>query len=115
MKLVSLLLASALLTSCSPTKEQPKDPDDRTSLDAPIPSKKMARKHKASWEDVSLGHAVYMRKCGECHEHFLPDEIKSDNWHVHVPEMAWKSGISPEEEKALLAYLKVAAKEEAKH
>lgn len=28
----------------------------------------MARKHKASWEDVSLGHAVSMHKCEECHD-----------------------------------------------
>lgn len=112
MKWLSLLALPFLLTSCSPTKEAPKDPDDRTSLDAPVPSKKMARKHSANWDDISLGHAVYMRKCGECHLHLLPDEIKSDNWHVHVPKMAWRAGIEPYEEKALLAYLKVASNED---
>ncbi|MDA7880966.1 cytochrome c [Akkermansiaceae bacterium] len=111
MKWFSILSISALMTSCSSTEEKPKNPDDRTSVDAPIPSKKMARKHDASWPDISLGHAVYMRKCGECHEHLLPDEIKSDNWHVYVPKMAWRAGISPEEQQALLAYLEVAAKE----
>ena len=112
MKFFSFIALVVLLNSCSQTEKPTKNPDERTSLDAPVPSKKMARKHKASWEDISLGHAVYMRKCGECHEHLLPDEVKSENWHVYVPQMAWRSGISPEEEKALLAYLKVAAKED---
>jgi hypothetical protein len=57
----------------------------------------MARRHSASWESISLGHAVYMRKCGECHEHLLPDEVASEDWSDHVTEMAQKSGISPED------------------
>jgi hypothetical protein len=100
MKFPALLAASCLMISCSTpgqTSSHPQSPDDRTSLDAPVPSPAMARRHSASWESISLGHAVYMRKCGECHEHLLPDEVASEDWSDHVTEMAQKSGISPED------------------
>jgi hypothetical protein len=77
--------------------------------DAPVPDAMMAIRSKTSLDTLDTGHGVYMRKCGECHTHLLPDEITSENWHVIVPGMAWNAGIEPAEEKALLKYL-IAAK-----
>lgn len=77
--------------------------------DAPVPDTMMAMRNKTSLDTLEAGHGVYMRKCGECHTHLLPDEITSDDWHVIVPGMAWNAGIEPAEEKALLKYL-IAAK-----
>jgi len=120
MKLTGLYLlssAAALIVACStPASESdtpPKPKSERTSIDAPIPTRAMARRNKASYRDLGLGHAIYMRKCGECHLHKLPDEIDSDSWHGIVPGMAWNAGISAEEEKALLVYLQAAATESA--
>lgn len=77
--------------------------------DAPPPDSMMAMRNKTSLDTLEAGHGVYMRKCGECHAHLLPDKITSENWHVIVPGMAWNAGIEPAEEKALLKYL-IAAK-----
>jgi hypothetical protein len=65
----------------------------------------MALRSKTSLDTLQTGHGVYMRKCGECHVHLLPDEITSKDWHVILPGMAWNAGIEPAEEKALLKYL----------
>jgi len=96
--LVSLLLA--FFTACAI--------QERTSLDAPVPNPGMAVRAKTSMETLDTGHGVYMRKCGECHVHMLPDELNDTGWHVMVPGMAWNAGIEPSEEKALLTYLKAA-------
>lgn len=77
--------------------------------DAPVPDAMMAMRSRTSLDTLQTGHGVYMRKCGECHTHLLPDEITSDDWHVVVPGMAWNAGLEPVEEKALLKYL-IAAK-----
>lgn len=71
----------------------------------PVPDSAMAIRSKTSLETLQTGHGVYMRKCGECHTHLLPDEITSKDWHIIVPGMAWNAGISPAEEKALLKYI----------
>lgn len=115
MKIIVLGILSLTLTSCVFQKTKlPVPSGERTSLDAPVPDKAMARKYDVNLDQVGLGHAIYMRKCGECHLHVLPDEIKSSNWHVIVPGMSWNAGISPEEETALLEYLRIAAKEKPK-
>ena len=77
--------------------------------DAPVPGTMMAMRSKTPLATLDTGHGVYMRKCGECHTHMLPDEITSEHWHAVVPGMAWNAGLEPAEEKALLEYL-IAAK-----
>lgn len=127
MKVPSALALSLALVSCSPTEKpepetqtsqsykptgkMPEPKDDRTSLDAPVPDKAMAKKYGVSLEHIGQGHAVYLRKCGECHLHVLPDQVDSKNWHGIVPGMSWNAGISPEEEKALIDYLNAASQE----
>lgn len=84
---------------------------ERTNEDAPVPTRLMALRQPGSFNEIALGHSVYMRKCGECHVHKFPDEIKSAAWHIHVPGMAWNVGIEPHEEQALLRYLEAASNE----
>ena len=85
--------------------------EERTSLDAPIPDKKLAQKYQVSLSQIGLGHAIYLRKCGECHLHILPDQVTEQQWHVIVPEMSWNAGLTLEDEKALYQYLRVASQE----
>jgi len=85
--------------------------DERTSLDAPIPDKKLAQKYQVTLSQIGLGHAIYLRKCGECHLHILPDQVTEQKWHVIVPEMSWNAGLTSEDEKALYQYLRVASQE----
>ena len=99
------VLALALQSACSVVQKRTRG----VSEDAPVPDTMMAMRSKTSLETLHTGHGVYMRKCGECHTHLLPDEITSDDWHVVVPGMAWNAGLEAVEEKALLKYL-IAAK-----
>lgn len=100
-----VILAIAFLSACSVLrKDKP-----GVSESAAIPDNAMAKRSNTSLDTLQTGHGVYMRKCGECHTHLLPDEISSKDWHVIVPGMAWNAGITPVEEKALMKYI-IAAK-----
>ena len=92
---------ASLVIACASTRL----PYQRTGSDAPIPTKAMARRHDTSIQALRLGHSVYLRKCGQCHVHYLPDEVRSPYWHVVVPGMAWNAGISQREQGALLEYI----------
>ncbi len=98
------LLALALLTACS----APQSRKSGVSESAAVPDISMAIRSKTSLDTLQTGHGVYMRKCGECHTHLLPNEISSEDWHVVVPGMAWNAGITPVEEKALMKYIMAA-------
>lgn len=101
----SVLIALGLPCACTALRNGTRGVNE----DAPVPDSMMAIRNKTSLATLERGHGVYMRKCGECHTHLLPDEITSEDWHVVVPGMAWNAGIEPAEEKALLKYL-IAAK-----
>jgi cytochrome c5 len=102
---ISTILSLVSLTACSMFQPSPR----KVSQDAPIPNEDMAKSSKVSLETLQTGHGVYMRKCGECHTHLLPNEVSTADWHIVVPGMAWNAGITPADEKALLKYL-IAAK-----
>jgi len=96
-----IILVLALTSACSVIQNR----KPGVSESAPIPDDQMVVRSKTSLDTLQTGHGVYMRKCGECHTHLLPDEITSDDWHVIVPGMAWNAGLEPSEEKALLKYM----------
>jgi cytochrome c5 len=102
---IPVVLSFSLLAACSLFQPAHRGVSNK----APIPDEAMAQRSKVSLTKLQTGHGVYMRKCGECHTHLLPDEVSTKDWHVVVPGMAWNAGIEPVEEKALLEYL-VAAK-----
>ncbi len=93
--------ALAFLSACSVLQR------DKTGVSesAPVPNVSMAIRSNSSLDTLQTGHGVYMRKCGECHTHLLPDQISSEDWHVVVPGMAWNAGITPVEEEALMKYI----------
>lgn len=111
--LSSCLMASSCSENCQHHHETSKSSslEERTSLDAPIPDKKLAQKYQVSLSQIGLGHAIYLRKCGECHLHVLPDQVTEQQWHVIVPKMSWNAGLTSEDEKALHQYLRVASQE----
>ena len=103
MKSTALLfiLATVFLSACSVLEKSEPGVNDS----APVPSSAMAVRSNTSLDTLQTGHGVYMRKCGECHTHLLPDEITSADWHLVVPGMAWNAGITPSEEGALMKYI----------
>lgn len=98
------VVAITFLSACSVLqKDKP-----GVSESAPVPDTAMAIRSQTSLDTLQTGHGVYMRKCGECHTHILPQEISSKDWHVIVPGMAWNAGITSIEEKDLLKYMTAA-------
>jgi len=98
---ISIILVIAFLSACSVFQKSKPGVNEN----APVPSSAMAIRSNTSLDTLQTGHGVYMRKCGECHTHLLPDEIASADWHVVVPGMAWNAGITPSEEDALMKYI----------
>jgi hypothetical protein len=96
-----VILLLALTSACSVVVNRKRG----VSESAPVPDVRMAIRSGKSLETLQTGHGVYMRKCGECHTHLLPDQVTSDGWHVIVPGMAWNAGIEPADEEALLNYM----------
>lgn len=99
--LMPITLSMILLGACV----MPQKHIRGVSEDAPVPNEAMAVHGRTSLAELQTGHGVYMRKCGECHTHLLPDDISSEDWHVVVPDMAWNAGIDPLEQEALTKYL----------
>ncbi|MGJ8642573.1 MAG: c-type cytochrome [Luteolibacter sp.] len=105
-KLHFVILLIALSSACSVVEDRQGEGRQRgVSESAPLPDANMATRSGNSLGTLETGHGVYMRKCGECHTHLLPDQVTSDSWHAIVPGMAWNAGIEPAEEEALLAYM----------
>ncbi len=69
------------------------------------PTAALARQSGQPRAELEQGYAVYMLKCGECHERKLPSQVSDMRWHKVVPGMAWNAGLSAADEKALLSYL----------
>lgn len=78
------------------------------SAPAGVPTAADARRAGVSLDDAGEGHAVFLRKCMECHEPKIPAAPLSPGWHATADGMAWNAGLSKREEEALLAYLQAA-------
>lgn len=108
-----VLPVSALVAACSVFNKTDEGEVDETGygLYVTLPSEELARKTGTSLKDLHIGFGTYVRECGTCHPHVLPDDLSSSQWHVTTPKMAWNANISDEEQKALLSYLIAATKD----
>jgi len=70
-----------------------------------LPSEELAKKSGTSLKELHIGFGVYVRNCGECHTHALPDDVSKEDWHVITPKMSWNSNITDAEQAALLKYI----------
>ena len=97
---ISLFASTFVFASCT------------NSHQTPPATIEMAQRSGKSLAQLQQGHAIYIGQCGRCHEHQLPDTVNSADWHGVVPGMAWNSGLSKSDEKAVLAYLLAAKSNE---
>ncbi|MDP0491769.1 MAG: cytochrome c [Verrucomicrobiota bacterium JB023] len=74
----------------------------------PEPSEKLANRAGLSLAEVGEGYWVFQRKCLECHQAMVPDDMSQAQWHPIVEGMAGNAGLSAEEEAAVVNYLKAA-------
>jgi len=52
------------------------------------------------------GEALYLQKCGRCHEAYKAEKYSAEEWETILHEMAPLSAMSPEEEENVLDWLK---------
>lgn len=71
----------------------------------PVPNVAMSETSGTSVTTLQRGRAVYVSDCTRCHEAMMPKDVSREDWHVILPGMAWNSGISAADEKALEAYV----------
>lgn len=109
------LYLGVIAASCSTTPEEEpvgepiEEPIEEGFLI--VPSEELAQKSGSSLKELHIGFGVWVRECGTCHEHVLPDDVSSETWHAATPRMAWNANITDQEQDALLKYI-LAAKSE---
>lgn len=73
--------------------------------DVPNPTAEMAKSIGKPLDYIQRGHSVYMLQCGQCHYYKRPKDLFVDEWEDAMPKMIGHAGLSPEDEKAVLAYV----------
>jgi len=114
MKTTVLLMGIGFLAGCA---SEPPDamPEDamrvlKTTPEVPAPTAAMARSSGQSLAHLGEGHALFMRKCSECHEPRVPQNPRDPSWHPTMIGMAWNAGLTKTEETAVVDYLRAAAR-----
>jgi cytochrome c5 len=95
------LLLVLVLASCAHTK-------------APVATDADAERAQARWPGITVaelnhGRKVYVGHCGGCHLPPAPTDHDVESWPGHVREMSERSGLTGEEESAVIRYLQVMA------
>jgi hypothetical protein len=105
----------SLLAACSVFQKRSIEVSEEPNVKGyvTIPNKNLAQRSGNSLKDLHIGFGVYLRSCGECHTHALPDELSTKDWHVVTPRMAWNANITDAEQDALLKYLLAARSDPA--
>lgn len=107
--LLLLALAGGLPISCTSGPGEPWRSLD-TREKAPKPTARLAARAGESLERVGTGYWVFQRKCLECHESRIPKDPNHPDWHPVMQGMSWNAGLSTDEQGAVMAYLRAAAR-----
>jgi cytochrome c5 len=83
----------------------------KTKHTAPVPTGKMADQSGQSQQHLDRGREVFVAKCTECHEPRIAVSPEDPSWHPTMRGMAWNADLSAADERALIDYLRAAAKE----
>ena len=71
----------------------------------PMADRRMAEKSGVPLAELQKGNALYVSKCGRCHELIAPDQVKTDDWKLVLPGMCWNAGLEEADEKMLMKYI----------
>jgi hypothetical protein len=90
----ALLGAGALC--CAPALVRPTEADGLRAA---------ARWQGSGLVDLEKGRAVYVARCGKCHELILPEEQKAEEWPRLVGRMSEKAKLAAEERQLVERFL----------
>ena len=103
------LLGLMALSACSTDQENPLRSLE-TRRTAPQPTARLAARAGESLDKIGAGYWIFQRKCLECHEARVPRNPSDPDWHPVIEGMSWNAGLAGEEESAVMAYLRAAAR-----
>jgi hypothetical protein len=89
-----LLMGLLGLTACAPAPKV-----------IPAATPEMAAASGVPLKTLQRGNAIYLSKCGRCHELIPPDQVKTSDWRLVVPGMCWNAGLTQADEKLVLKYV----------
>lgn len=55
--------------------------------------------------DLELGRATYLARCGSCHRHYEPKEYSAAHWTTQIQEMGGRAKLTAAQSEAVLKYL----------
>lgn len=107
-------MMAGLVAACT-TAPPDAMPDDamrvlKTKATVPSPDQAMATRSGTPLDQLGRGYTVFLRKCSECHEPRVPVNPHDPSWHPIVVGMAWNAGLGLDEQEAVEAYMKAAAR-----
>jgi len=106
---LSAILGAALLVSCAARQDNPTRSLE-TRGKAPAPTARMAARAGENLETIGTGYWIFQRKCLECHESRVPTDPTDADWHPVMRGMSWNAGLAEDEQNAVMAYLRAAAR-----
>lgn len=77
-----------------------------------LPTVSDTERSGVSNEDLNKGRALYINRCGSCHNLHLPEQYSQAKWMKEMPVMEKKAKISTEETKLITHYLLARCKPE---
>ena len=77
------------------------DTDRSGVVQAPEPTRRMARASGTDYETLGRGYSAYIKQCAQCHAYKLPDDLSRAEWHKEN----WNVGMEKADGVALLQYL----------
>jgi cytochrome c5 len=89
-----ILMTSLWLSACAPAPKV-----------IPVATPEMAAASGVPLKTLQRGNAIYLSKCGRCHELIAPDQVKTSDWRLLVPGMCWNAGLTQADEKEILKYV----------
>lgn len=81
------------------------DPPEGGISEVPNPTAAMAAKSGKSLGQLQRGHAIYMRKCAECHIYKLPQQIDVPRWQAGRLKSDCGLGLESGDPQAVVDYV----------
>jgi len=76
-----------------------------------VPTKKDAISQNTSLEKLQQGRELYIKRCGSCHNLYLPSGYTSKAWKPIIDKMQKRAHIDDSQKELIATYLKTNSKE----
>lgn len=75
-----------------------------------IPTAEDAQKNNTTVDSLSLGRELYINKCSNCHNLYLPSSYTKEEWKKIIDDMQKRSKIDDKQKESIYTYVQINAK-----